>query len=85
MTVLTMLYINAKLLLRNIDWIQTVWDALETFHFSKDILEITKDMVMYVAQSMAKTGVVLKGALRLEKENRRSAKWYAIKNQQSVV
>ena len=40
---------------------------------------------MSVAQSMAKTGVVLKGALRLEKENRRSAKWYAIKNQQSVV
>ena len=29
---------------------------------------------MYVAQSMAKTGVVPKGALRLEKENRRSAK-----------
>ena len=40
---------------------------------------------MSVAQSMAKTGVVLRGASRLEKENRRSAKWYATKNQQNVV
>ena len=58
---------------------------METFHFSKDIPETTKDMVMSVAQSMAKIGVVLRGASRLEKENRHSAKWHAIKNQQSVV
>ena len=47
---------------------------MESFRFSKDILEITKDMAMFVVQCIPRTGVAQRDASKLKEENRLSAR-----------